>query len=81
MGGLTDGLLFAPYCQPLAQQLVQQGWSLVQPLLTSSHQGWGLASLDQDAQELNSLARHLKSSYGSQARQCLYWLAGSMIGP
>ena len=29
-------------------------------------QGWGLASLDQDAAELNLLARHLKASYGSQ---------------
>lgn len=66
IGGLTDGLLFASYSKPLAQRLAESSWGLVQALLTSSHQGWGLASLDQDAEELNHLARHLKSNYGSQ---------------
>jgi hypothetical protein len=68
VGGLTDGLLFCSYCQPLARRLEHHGWALVQPLLTSSHQGWGLASLDQDADELNLLARHLKANFESQVR-------------
>lgn len=37
VGGLTDGLLFAPYCQALARRLAEASWSLVQPLLSSSH--------------------------------------------
>lgn len=68
VGGLTDGLFAVPYCKPLAYKLDDYSWGLVQPLLSSSHQGWGLASLDQDAAELNQLARHLKSHYGSQVR-------------
>lgn len=35
VGGLTDGLLFAPYCQQLAEI---DGWTLVQAQLTSSYQ-------------------------------------------
>jgi pimeloyl-ACP methyl ester carboxylesterase len=38
----------------------------LQVLLTSSHQGWGMASLDQDAAELSLLLRELRSSQGSQ---------------
>lgn len=71
VGGLTDGLLFASYCQPLAQKLAAGSWSLVQPLLTSSHQGWGLASLDQDAAELHLLARHLKRHFHSEVGRSL----------
>jgi hypothetical protein len=66
VGGLTDGLLFAGYCRPLAQRLEAQRWSLVQALLSSCHTGYGLASLDQDAEELHQLASHLRAEYGSQ---------------
>ena len=38
VGGLTDGLFATPYVRPLAQRLEQEQWSLVQTLLTSSHQ-------------------------------------------
>ena len=38
----------------------------VQPLLSSSYQGWGTASLDQDADELLLLLRYLKSALRSQ---------------
>ena len=38
----------------------------MQPLLSSSYQGWGIASLDQDADELLLLLQHLKSARGSQ---------------
>ncbi|KAI3436620.1 hypothetical protein D9Q98_006037 [Chlorella vulgaris] len=67
VGGLTDGLLFAGYCRPLAARLIGAGWSLVQALLSSSHTGYGLSSLDQDAEELHLLAKHLKAESGSQA--------------
>ena len=47
--------------------------SLVQTLLSSSHTGYGLASLDQDADELHQLATHLKAECGSQVlRQQLH---------
>lgn len=39
---------------------------MVQPLLSSSHTGWGIGSLDQDAAELRQLAVVLKEDYGSQ---------------
>jgi hypothetical protein len=38
VGGLTDGLLFAPYCEKLAAAAGGLGWSLVQAQLTSSYQ-------------------------------------------
>lgn len=38
VGGLTDGLLFAPYCQKLAEAVGGLGWQLVQAQLTSSYQ-------------------------------------------
>ncbi|EFN58570.1 hypothetical protein CHLNCDRAFT_140723 [Chlorella variabilis] len=66
VGGLTDGLLFAGYCHPLAARLHAAGWSLVQALLSSCHTGYGLASLDQDADELHQLATHLRAEWGSQ---------------
>lgn len=38
LGGLTDGLLFAPYVQLLSQAVEEKGWSLVQAQLSSSYQ-------------------------------------------
>lgn len=70
VGGLTDGLLFAGYCHPLAARLHAAGWSLVQALLSSCHTGYGLASLDQDADELHQLATHLRAEWGSQVGRC-----------
>jgi hypothetical protein len=37
VGGLTDGLLFAPYAQQLAAAVGELGWCLVQASLTSSY--------------------------------------------
>jgi len=65
IGGLTDGLLFAKYVPILAKRLETLGASLVQPLLTSSHQGWGMGSLQRDADELLDLLRYLKTEYAS----------------
>lgn len=38
IGGLTDGLLFAPYAPALASALATRGWSLLQAQLSSSYQ-------------------------------------------
>jgi len=40
--------------------------STVQPLLSSSYQGWGTASLDQDADELLLLLRYLRAARSSE---------------
>jgi pimeloyl-ACP methyl ester carboxylesterase len=66
VGGLTDGLLFAKYIAPLATALDKNGISLIQTMLSSSHQGWGLSSLRQDADELAMLLRCLKREHTSQ---------------
>uniref|UniRef100_A0A383WQ17 AB hydrolase-1 domain-containing protein n=1 Tax=Tetradesmus obliquus TaxID=3088 RepID=A0A383WQ17_TETOB len=69
VGGLTDGLLFAPYREQLAAAAGGLGWSLVQAQLTSSYQGWGLSTLDQDASELRLLAQCL-----AEQHECSAWV-------
>lgn len=66
VGGLTCGLLFSEYVPPLAQSLELLGWSLVHPLLSSSHQGWGVSSVSTDAEELVMLSTVLKESFDSE---------------
>lgn len=66
VGGLSDGMLFTAYCTPLARRLNAAGWACVQPLLSSSLSGWGLASLDQDAAELHLLAAALGREHGAE---------------
>ena len=59
MGGIDDGLLTVPYSSRLAGVL-PPSWRLVQPLLSSSYNGWGTASLDSDATELAQLVTYLR---------------------
>eukprot|EP00877_Chromochloris_zofingiensis_P007835 jgi/Chrzof1/3304/Cz12g20080.t1 len=66
VGGLTDGLLPTPYCAALTSAAKQLGWSVVQAQLSSSYQGYGVASLDQDADELHLLSQYLYSNFASQ---------------
>lgn len=40
----------------------------MQPSLQSTLQGWGVGSLDQDADDLLLLAKHLKADFDSQVR-------------
>ncbi|GBG61759.1 hypothetical protein CBR_g23273 [Chara braunii] len=47
LGGLSDGLLATRYIEPLAQALTGLGWSVIQPVLSSSWSGYGMATLDQ----------------------------------
>ena len=65
VGGLTDGILFTRYIPLLEKHLQAQEISLVQPLLTSSHQGWGLGSVARDADELYLLMQMLKKDHKS----------------
>lgn len=74
VGGLTDGFFALPYLPHLADLLRADNgknegdieWSLVTPLLSSSHRGWGTASLDRDAAELLELSAHLRAHRGAQ---------------
>jgi pimeloyl-ACP methyl ester carboxylesterase len=66
VGGLSCGFMFAEYLKPLCSKLDRIGWTLVQPLLTSSHDGWGTGSVGEDSEELHSLLMMLRDTYGMQ---------------
>lgn len=57
IGGLSDGLGSLPYAGALAAALQAVGWGLTQAQLTSSYHGYGVSSLNQDADELLALSR------------------------
>lgn len=62
IGGLSDGLLPTPYAAGLDQTCRETGWTLVQPILSSSYLGFGNGDLERDTKELrcaHSLRRHL----------------------
>lgn len=60
VGGLGDGLAAVPFLQPLAQALHARTWSLIQVLMRSSYSGWGMGSVDQDAEDLHNLETYLR---------------------
>ncbi|KAG2430183.1 hypothetical protein HXX76_010282 [Chlamydomonas incerta] len=64
VGGLTDGLLFAPYVAPLTEALSKLGWAAVHASLQSAWTGYGTGSLDRDAADLRQLAAHLRRQHG-----------------
>ncbi|BBN11144.1 hypothetical protein MPTK1_5g09420 [Marchantia polymorpha subsp. ruderalis] len=66
LGGLTDGLLATDYVKPLADALLDEKWSLVQPLLSSSYTGYGQSSLMQDTAEIEQLIYFLINEEASQ---------------
>jgi len=69
LGGLSDGLMPVPYTSALEEACCTAsssvddssncGWSLVQPILSSSYLGFGHGSLDRDVTELDELLSHL----------------------
>lgn len=61
VGGLTDTLATVPYLPMLAEAIAPLDFSLVQPQLSSSLGGFGLSSLEADAQELCILIEHLRN--------------------
>ena len=66
VGGLSCGLLFAEYVDALHVELATSAASLhlCQPLLSSSHTGWGISSVTNDAAELDLLLEHLHAHLG-----------------
>lgn len=59
IGGLSDGLIPTPYAKDLEIACHSIGWSLVQPMMSSSGLGFGHGSLTRDTQELSHLLRYL----------------------
>ena len=59
VGGLSDGLLPVPYTQTLEKAVHKLGWSLVQPVISSSYLGFGHGNLDRDTGEVSALMRYL----------------------
>jgi len=59
LGGLSDGPIPTPYTTLLEAKCHYLGWSLVQPILSSSYLGFGHGSLSRDTEELNSLMEYL----------------------
>mmetsp|Transcript_17477 Transcript_17477/g.29979 ORF Transcript_17477/g.29979 Transcript_17477/m.29979 type:complete len:311 (+) Transcript_17477:28-960(+) len=62
IGGLSDGLTHASYVPPLATALSEAGWTLVQAQLQSCYESWGIGSLDQDADDLQTLLEWLRTT-------------------
>jgi len=61
--GLTDGLLALPYIPALARAVARQGWTFVQPVLSSSYMGFGISSVSTDCAELDLLVDHMLSRH------------------
>ena len=59
IGGLSDGLIPTPYTNDLQQVCNELGWSLVQPLTSSSGLGFGHGSLKRDTEEISLLMQYL----------------------
>jgi hypothetical protein len=59
IAGMTEGPLALPFTTALNQTLYKCNWELVQPVLSSSYTGFGIASLDQDVAELEYLIEKL----------------------
>lgn len=51
LGGLSDGLLPTPYAS-LLHDVLDDEWSLVQPIISSSYLGFGNGNLSRDTKEL-----------------------------
>lgn len=60
IGGLTDTLGTVPYLPLLAEAIAPLDYSIVQPQLSSSLGGYGLSSLEADAQEICLVIQHLQ---------------------
>jgi pimeloyl-ACP methyl ester carboxylesterase len=66
IGGLSDGLIPTPYAKDLEKACHSVGWSLVQPLMSSSGLGFGHGSLHRDTQEISCLLRYLIHHRGAE---------------
>ena len=59
IGGLSDGLIPTPYTSDLEHECHSLGWSLVQPILSSSYLGFGNGDLGRDTEEIGLLMNYL----------------------
>lgn len=59
IGGLSDGLIPTPYTKDLETACHELGWSLVQPMISSSGLGFGHGTLSRDTDELDDLMNYL----------------------
>ena len=59
LGGLSDGPIPTPYTKLLEEKCHSMGWSLVQPILSSSYLGFGNGSLSRDTDEIMRLMDYL----------------------
>ena len=59
IGGLSDGLIPTPYTKQLETACHELGWSLVQPIISSSGLGFGNGSLKRDTEEISDLMAYL----------------------
>ncbi|GAB5368640.1 hypothetical protein AAMO2058_001337100 [Amorphochlora amoebiformis] len=63
IGGLGDGLLATNYVPPLSTEVNKLGFTLLQPLLRSSYQGFGISSISKDTKDISNLVRHLRKDH------------------
>ncbi|KAI9734689.1 MAG: hypothetical protein M1834_002291 [Cirrosporium novae-zelandiae] len=65
IGGMTDGFLTVPYVTPLANYLhnhpLSDSYSVVEILLSSSYNQWGLGSVSQDAEEISKCVAYFRN--------------------
>jgi pimeloyl-ACP methyl ester carboxylesterase len=59
VGGLTDGLCSLPYVDELNSSCQKNGYTLIQLIMRSSYSGFGVGSLANDAEDLQSLIAKL----------------------
>lgn len=64
VGGLTDGLLACPYVPRLSTACKSHSYALIQPVLRSSYCQFGMQTLANDVEDLDSLVNFLRSSRG-----------------
>ncbi|KAF9583404.1 hypothetical protein BGW38_009542 [Lunasporangiospora selenospora] len=65
VGGLLDGYHALPYLPMLGKALADHlGFSLIQVMLSSSHMGYGISSLQEDVRELDILINFLREERG-----------------
>ncbi|OAQ30421.1 DUF1749-domain-containing protein [Linnemannia elongata AG-77] len=75
VGGLMDGYNALPYLPLLGKYLEEQlGFSLIQVMLTSSHMGYGISSLQEDVRELDILFTFLREE---RAKTRLFFIGHS----
>ena len=66
LGGLSDGPIPTPYSKLLEERCHSMGWSLVQPILSSSYLGFGHGSLSRDTDEIVRLMEYLVCHHSAE---------------